>query len=156
MDFKINKIAKDDFFKINEEDVMFITNPGRMGDEDGSTFIIKKNKEFIIYRLDGWMYRSRDFNEKEYISLEDTRKQFPIWAEAWENGDKETNPKYTYLYMGFGNGLAIDNSIYNEFKPYLDKSVNKYLENKEDKESVQYAAIFDTWEKAFIDMVNDK
>ena len=49
MKFNINKISKDDFYKINEEDVMFITNPGRMGDEDGSTFIIRQNNEFKIY-----------------------------------------------------------------------------------------------------------
>ena len=44
MRFKSNKISKKDFLYINEEDVMFITNPGRMGDEDGSTFIIKQDK----------------------------------------------------------------------------------------------------------------
>ena len=32
MEFIENKISKEDFFKINEDDVMFITNPGRMGD----------------------------------------------------------------------------------------------------------------------------
>ena len=41
-----NKINKPNFLKLNEADVMFITNPGRMGDEDGSTFIIK-NKDFF-------------------------------------------------------------------------------------------------------------
>ena len=156
MEFKSNTISKEDFFSINEDDVMFITNPGRMGDEDGSTFILKEDDVFKIYRLDGWMYRSRDFNESEHISLEEARKQFPKWAEVWSNGDKATNRKYTYLYMGFGNGLAVDNSIYNTFKPYLEKRVNKYLNNKEDKESAQYAAIFDTWEDAFIDMAKNK
>ena len=34
--FKPNKITKDDFLNINEDDVMFVTNPGRMGDEDAS------------------------------------------------------------------------------------------------------------------------
>ena len=47
MDFKINKIAKDDFFKINEEDVMFITNPGRM--------VIKKLIQNIHIYI--WQYR---------------------------------------------------------------------------------------------------
>ena len=37
MEFKEIRISRDDFFKIDEKDVMFITNPGRMGDEDGST-----------------------------------------------------------------------------------------------------------------------
>ena len=35
---------------------MFITNPGRMGDEDGIAFIIKRGNEFTIYRVDGLMY----------------------------------------------------------------------------------------------------
>ena len=154
---KVNKISKEDFFKINEKDVMFITNPGRMGDEDGSTFIIKHDNKFKIYRLDEWMYRCKDFNESEHISLDDTLKQFPKWHEAWENStNKDYKGKYKYLYMGFGNGLSIDNSIYKEFKPYLDKKVEEYLESKEDKESMKYAAIFDTWEEAFLNMINDK
>ena len=58
--FETNKILKSEFVKLNENDLMFITNPGRMGDEDGSTFIIKNNNEFTIYRVDGWMYRKRE------------------------------------------------------------------------------------------------
>ena len=154
MEFIENKIVKDDFLKIKEDRVMFITNPGRMGDEDGSTFIIKEEDEFKIYRLDNWMYRSRDFDEREYISLDDALKQFPKWKKSWNN--KDNKGKYTYLYMGFGNGLAVDNRIYEEFKPYLDKRVKKYLEKKEDKESMQYAAVFDTWKDAFLDMINNK
>ena len=111
-------------------------------------------EEFKIYRLDNWMYRSRDFDEREYISLDDALKQFPKWKKSWNN--KDNKGKYTYLYMGFGNGLAVDNRIYVEFKPYLDKRVKKYLEKKEDKESMQYAAIFDTWKDAFLDMINNK
>ena len=41
-----NHITKDEFKKIDEKNVMFITNPGRMGDEDGSYFIVKKRKYF--------------------------------------------------------------------------------------------------------------
>ena len=157
MKLNTNKISKEDFFKINEEDVMFITNPGRMGDEDGSTFIVKQNNEFKIYRLDEWMYRSKDFNESEHISLEEESKQFPKWKEMWDNqNNKEYKGKYTHLYMGFGNGLSVDNSIFDEYKPYLDKRVKKYLEEKEYDEGREYAAIFDVWEDAFIDMINDK
>ncbi len=43
-EFKTNKILKKDFVTLNEDDVMFIINPGSMGDEDGITFIIKKIK----------------------------------------------------------------------------------------------------------------
>lgn len=55
-EFITNKILKKDFVTLNEDDVMFITNPGRMWDEDGITFIIKKDKELIVYR-----------NEKKYV-----------------------------------------------------------------------------------------
>lgn len=114
-----NSISKEDFLKINEDDLMFITNPGRMGDEDGSTFILKENDSFKIYRLNGWMYPSSNIKENEYISLNDAIKQFPKWYEAWQkNKDENYKGKYKYLYMGFGNGLSIDNSIYDEYKPY--------------------------------------
>lgn len=155
--FKVNTISKSDFLNINESDVLFITNPGRMGDEDGSTFIVKHNNELTIYRIDGWMYPRK--GEKVEVSLDDALKQFPKWHEAWKNGDEENyKEKYKYMYMGFGNGLCVDNSIYDDFEPYLNKLVKEYLEkrNDDDKESLKYAAIFDVWEKAFIDMVKDK
>ena len=153
--FETNKILKSEFVKLNENDLMFITNPGRMGDEDGSTFIIKHDNEFTIYRVDGWMYRKKE--EKIDISLNDALKQFPKWNEAWKHGnEKEHNGKYKYLYMGFGNGLCIDKVIYNEFEPYLKELVDEYLKDSKDKESLKYAAIFNVWESAFINMVNDK
>ena len=107
-EFKVNKISKSDFLKLDEKDLMFITNPGRMGDEDGSTFIIRNDNEFIVYRV-------------------------------------------KYIYMGFGNGLSVDNSIYDEYKYYLDKEINN-----EENTSLQYANIFNAWDKAFINMVKEK
>ena len=154
---KTNKISKQQFLKINEKDVLFITNPGRMGDEDGSTFIVKQDNKYKIYRIDGWMYRSKNYNKDEYISLEDTKKQFPKWYEAWKNNNnKNYHGKYKYLYMGFGNGLSIENSIYNEYKPYLDEKVEKYLETKDNKEDLKYAAIYNVWEEAFFNMIDNK
>ena len=154
---EINKISKSDFLKINEDNVMLITNPGRMGDEDGSTFIVKQGNNFKAYRLNEWMYRSNNFNESNHISLNDAKKQFPKWYETWKNSNnKDYKGKYKYLYMGFGNGLSIDNSIYKEFKPYLDTKVKEYLEGKEDKESLKYAAIYNTWEEAFLNMINNR
>ncbi len=55
-ELKTNKITKKEFLKIDEDNVMFITNPGRMGDEDGITFIVKDNNDYNIYRVSGWMY----------------------------------------------------------------------------------------------------
>ena len=157
-EFKTNAITRDEFLKINENDVMFITNPGRMGDEDGSTFIIKKGNELIPYRVSGWMY-GKD-KGKDYVSLDDAKKQFPKWYETWENCNNEQyKGKYQYLYMGFGNGLSVDNSIYEEFKPYLDKAVKKNLakyKTEDEKKEMKYAAIFNVWENAFVEMINDK
>ena len=51
-----NHITKDDLKKIDEKNAMFITNPGRMGDEDGSYFIVKKGNTFNPYRVLGLMY----------------------------------------------------------------------------------------------------
>lgn len=152
MGLKENKISKEEFLKINEEDVMFITNPGRMGDEDGSTFIVKQDNEFKIYRISGWMYPGHDDN----ISLDDTLKQFPKWYETWKNSnDTNYHGKYQYIYMGFGNGLSVDNSIYDQYKPYLDEKVKEYLEPEKDKESLKYAAIYNTWRNAFLDMIEN-
>ncbi len=156
MEFEMNEISKEDFLKIKEEDIMFITNPGRMGDEDGLTFIIKKDKEFKIYRINGFLYPRKVTDESKRITFEETKKQFPIWAEGLKKGyTKNFKEKYKYIYMGFGNGLTINNSIYDKFKPYLDKEVEEYLKDEEDKEGLQYAAMYNTWEDAFIDMIED-
>ena len=82
-DLEINKITREEFFNLKEENVMFITNPGRMGDEDGSTFIIKDNDNFIAYRIDGWLYPNGE--KDNYISLDEMYKQFPEWEKAWHN-----------------------------------------------------------------------
>ena len=147
-----NSITREEFLKLNEDDVMFITNPGRMGDEDGIQFVIKKDNILTMYRVDGWMY-----GIGKEISLQDAFKQFPSWYYTWDhNKDKNYQGKYKYLYMGFGNGLSIDNSIYEEYKPYLDSVVEEYLKDKDDKDKFMYAAIFSTWKQAVINMASDK
>jgi len=159
-EFKTNIISKQDFLKLNEDDIIFITNPGRMGDEDGTTFIIKKDNELIVYRVNGWMYSTKEEREsKDYISLEDASKQFPKWMETWNNwNDENYKEKYIYLYMGFGNGLSVDYSMYKDFKSYLDEEIDKYLEqyNDEEKEDYKFSAIFNVWDKALIKMSKDK
>ena len=152
-----NKITKEEFLKINEDDVMFITNPGRMGDEDGSTFIVRQDGGFKVYRISGWMYPSEDIDEKERISLQDAYNQFPRWRETLNHfNDENYKGKYKHIYRGFGNGLSIDNSIYDEFKPYLDQLVEEYIKDSEDKESLKPAATFNTWKIAFNSMTNNK
>ena len=153
---KINKILKPDFLKLEEESIMFITNPGRMGDEDGITFVVKNDNEYISYRVSGWMYGSK---EKDNITLDEARKQFPEWYKAWENGtDEDYKGKYKHLYMGFGNGLNVDISIYDKFKPYLDKMIKNNLEKypEEERKDRQYAAIFNVWEDALINMAQEE
>lgn len=54
-----NTITKEEFLKLNEDNLMFITNPGRMWDEDGISFVMKENNTFTLYRVDGWMYDER-------------------------------------------------------------------------------------------------
>ena len=146
-----NRISKSDFLKLDEKDLMFITNPGRMGDEDGSTFIIKDGNSFTVYRVDGWMYQ-----KDPEISLDDARKQFPEWFNTWEHfKDKDYKGKYKYLYMDFGNGLSIDNTIYKEFEPYLNNLVKKKLEKNKD-ESHESGLIYNLWEQAFTNLAKDK
>ena len=151
-----NKISKENFLKLNEDDIMFITNPGRLGDEDGSTFVVKEGNKLVIYRVDGWMNHNKSLNEDEFISLDDVARQFPKWLETWKNNNNEKDQgKYKYLYMGFGNGLSIDHSIYKDFEPYLNNLVEEYLKDK-DEESLKYAAIYNVWEKALIEMMKEK
>lgn len=97
---------------------MFITNPGRMGDEDGCTFIIKKDNTFIGYRVEHWMYDIEECTVNE----SDVTKVFPKWRETWSKGNSE---KYKYYYMGFGNGLCVDKSIVNIFENYLESCINE-------------------------------
>ena len=142
-----SKIVKEDFEKIDEKDVMFITNPGRMGDEDGSYFIVRINDVFYPYRVSGWMY----LDDNTEITLEKYSKKFPLWMDMWKNSSKKKNEKYTYIYMGFGNGLSIDNSIYEEYNQYLLDEVNMRKANygdTGDNPSFNYPA----WEPAFIKM----
>ena len=116
--FGSNKISKEEFLKINEDDVMFISNPGRMGDVSGYNIVVKNNNKLILYRIECLMKK----NEYNNILNEDVINQFPIWYKELKNNN-ENYRKYHYLYMGFGNGLSIDNSIYNEFEPYLNDLV---------------------------------
>ena len=44
----LQSITREELFKLKEDNLMFITNPGRMGDIGGSTFIIKKEKNVYL------------------------------------------------------------------------------------------------------------
>ena len=150
------KISKEDFFKLKEDDLMFITNPGRMGDEDGTTFIIKKDSNYICYRISGWMYGSKD--KQDYISYSEVLEQFPKWKECLKHFDiddleKDISDKYRYVYMGYGNGLCVDKNIFNAFYPYLVDERKKELltiPEKDRKDISEYVLNYNSWEPAFI------
>ena len=55
-DIEFIKITKEEFEKLDEKNLIFITNPGRMGDTDGSNFIVKIGNVFYPYRVSNWMY----------------------------------------------------------------------------------------------------
>ena len=56
-DIEFIKITKEEFEKLDEKNLIFITNPGRMGDTDGSNFIVKIGNVFYV--------RDKDFLKSE-------------------------------------------------------------------------------------------
>ena len=50
MTYNLNYQPNYIYDELNEEDIMFITNPGRMGDEDGTTFIVKHDNKLAKER----------------------------------------------------------------------------------------------------------
>ena len=156
MKFKLEtkEISRDEFFTLKEENLMFITNPGRMGDEDGSTFIIKEDNNYVSYRIDGWMYGDR--TKEDFITLDEMFEQFPKWKEAWQNcNNEEYDGKYIYVYMGFGNGLSVDKSIYREYEPYLLDEVKK-IKNKRNEKEESPSMYYPAWKTAVENMLNNK
>ena len=156
MELELNELTMDILLNINEEDVMFITNPGRMGDEDGSTFIVKNGDNLIAYRAENWMYNTKDCK----VTLEDMFSQFPKWKEAWDNAsDENYSDKYKYIYMGFGNGLCVDKSIYDIFDKCLEIKVLKRAKDEEvDLEKdpgYKYSLIYNSWIDAVILTANE-
>lgn len=152
------KISRKDFYNLNEDNLMFITNPGRMGDEDGSTFVIKKNDNYIPYRVDGWMDPNRGGKDSDdYISLEDMSNVFPKWRETWHNYSKtkKQNGKYIYIYMGFGNGLCVDKRIYEKYNSYLMDEIKKSGDVIDENGEYDYSLNFRLWDKALIKMIDD-
>lgn len=161
---KIEKLIKSEFLKLKEENVMFITNPGRMGDEDGSNFIVKEGENYKLYRVDGWMY-GNDLDSSDYVSSKDVDFLFPQWyaahAEDFQvirvgNLPCKITPKYVYMYLGFGNTLCIDKSIYNEFAKYLKEEIEIFKKNPNHKNYEIMGIIYNVWLDAFLKLLKDK
>ena len=49
-------ITKKELLKINEDDVMFITNPGRQGDYNGLFIITEQNNTYKIIKRISFLY----------------------------------------------------------------------------------------------------
>lgn len=151
---KINyhKITIDEFLKLDENDLMLVTNPGRIGDEDGSYFIMKDNDKFVAYRISGWMYGQKENNS---VSFDMMCSHFPKWKEAWKNYAKEDyDGKYKFVYMGFGNGLCIDKRVYEEFNKFLERVVSQDPRYKSEEKIP--ALYYNSWKKALFLYVNEK
>jgi hypothetical protein len=152
-DIEFIKITKEEFEKLDEKNLIFITNPGRMGDTDGSNFIVKIGNVFYPYRVSNWMYST----DKAEITLEEFSKKFPLWMDMWNKADENENEKYQYIYMGFGNGLSIDKSIYDEYYPYFESVVKSNEDYEEDENgNYPYHIAYNSWDTAFIEMCEDK
>lgn len=106
---ELHEISLDELRKLKEEDVLFITSPGRMGDEAGSTFLVKSGDGFVAYRVD-WAV------ENPKISREELDSVFPLWH---HHGGSETYSVYVMFFSGMGHKLFVKRDIYNDFMPFL-------------------------------------
>ena len=149
---KYYNITPDEFKNITEDDLLFITFPGRMGDEYGCTLVIKNESEYSIYRI-----------EDIHVFGIDVYNQFPGLSEALKNQEDKESDKYKAIYMGYGNLLFVNKSIYDDYKKYLDEIVNREInelkENNEyDKSLEDYYPVmlcFKKWETALNEYLKD-
>ena len=109
------KITPEELEKLNEDDLIAITYPGRMGDVDGLSFAIKKDNKVTIYRIDDLVrFKGNVF------------EQFPIWNKALKNySEHKSSDKYEIIYMGMGNILTVDKSIYKELNTIMEEKAKK-------------------------------
>lgn len=151
---KANRINRNDFFEINERDVLFITNPGRMNNIDGSTFIINTANGYKAYYIDGWYFH--DKTDDDFISYSEAMEHFPNWRAAIGQMEDKRSLKYRFIYMGFGNGLCVRKDIYEFYIKYLNNAVDQFAKeegiNDIEKEEQKYSIIYNVWTKAVVDM----
>lgn len=119
-DIKLHKISAKELRGLKEEDVLFITVPGRMGDETGSTFVIKVKEGFVAYRVD-WAIK----NPK--ISAQDIGLVFPQWYKY----DKK-NSRYIRISIGLGNWIYVKKDIIEDYIPLLRDAIHDEFGYDED------------------------
>ena len=138
------RVNDEDIKKFNEDNLMFITNPGRMGDMYGSTFVMMEDNKLKEY------YCENIFKSISIVEV------FPEWKRTVSNTNNESN-KYKYIYMGFGNGLCVDKRIYDKYYPYLLEEVKKddmYYE--EEKDNYNPCLNYSHWEYAIDKMIENE
>ena len=119
MKIEEKKISEEELNNLYEDELLFITYPGRMGDVYGCSFVIKNNDKLTFYRIEN-LY---EFKGNIYT-------QFPKWNEALKNySEKKETEKYEIIYMGFGNLLGVDKSVFNDFKPLAEEKMKNISEN---------------------------
>lgn len=119
MKIEEKKLSEEELNNLYEDELLFITYPGRMGDVYGCSFVIKNNDKLTFYRIEN-LY---EFKGNIYT-------QFPKWNEALKNySEKKKTEKYEIIYMGFGNLLGVDKSVFNDFKPLAEEKMKNISEN---------------------------
>jgi len=137
------RITPEELEKLNEDDLILITVPGRMGDVDGISFAIKNNNKVTIYRIDDLVA----FKGNIY-------KQFPKWNEALKNYyDKKTSDKYEVIYMGMGNLLGVDKSIHREIRKIMEEKA-KEEESTLSPELHLGSVYYNNWRSVIKEMFN--
>ena len=127
-------LTEEELNNLHEDELLFITYPGRMGDVYGCSLVINKNDKITFYRIEN-IY---DFKGNIY-------QQFPKWNEALKNySEKKESDKYEIIYMGFGNLLGVDKRIFNTFKPLAEEKM-KYISENYSKELKFGAACYTYW-----------
>ena len=76
-------------------------------------------------------------------------------GEIVELQHRDYHGKYSYVNMGFGNGLEIDNRLYEQFKPYL---LAEYDKKKEESDFKDDSPLFyySSWEPALEKMLSHR
>lgn len=134
-------INEDEFRSLKDDDLLFITYPGRMGDVMGCSFVIRKDNEIHFYRIDDLVKFKENIFEK-----------FTKWDEALKKYSEKLDPdKYKIIYMGMGNLLGVDKTIFDDFKAKVDEKVPEISDSYNDELKFGMAC-YTYWREIVYDM----
>ena len=138
---KEENISEEDFKKLKEENLLFITYPGRMGDIEGCSFVMKDKDMIKFYRI-----------ENLYTYKANIYEIFPKWKDSLEKyKKKDSSSKYEIIYMGMGNLLGVDKTIVELFKSKI-KEIDEKIESTLDKELKFGMTCYTYWRKTVTEM----